>query len=935
MKFFVLSVFFTLTFLVSVLLSIALLKYVISRNKLNYNIRHFLVQYYTLIPFKAAVGRFLFLSFYLIAIAFLKSIDVSEIDYEKVGFLIIGYSFARVILMIYIMMICFGAGSLLLKGFYLDFRLEKAGVVNFVILGFFFGASIYGITIILVGFAGMLNLLIALLLTVPILWAAYPLIYKTGVILKRQIEFNLKFKIFPSITLVCFICTIGLLLLSKGLYQGPLDNDVWEHYLPYYREVIHSGSIWPNEIWGHFYLSKSAGLFFLGALLSDVFAVQLVSLCFIAMTGLIIFHLLKQSLSATLWAILGVTIFFAIYDGSFFKHHAVLTGYIAFLIWAAVQMAQQNAKGLKILWIVVAISSFYITFYIPIIALLLTAFWSIIGIVSSKTQILQCRPRYFITISIFTVLGAGTALIVNYGFTGLAEMVPLSFFWQFADRVKFDSVFGSSGILFFLHEQAGLHSSILDNLKNMPLWIGMVLRLSSLRFIILFSIIYLAFPVVIFLLNKHNTNLSKQLKRHVPLFVILASFILPAITISFFAQVASTYRLFAFTILVTSIILVIFIKLVLEAISRLPLPNWFEVCLLAGLSILALTQAVYITGPRRLPDMVRYAFGRMAFADVIKETDDNFRRPIRLGTFEKIRKKIGSDEPIMTFGYDPAPGYSFPGLGVISEPSYTLGSQYISLIFGEPEHAKILLQAANINYFLIDLRSPLFTGLAFSKLFKAENLNYNFELVGQYDEAYLLTWRNPDSISLLPTELTQIMDLKQTGILFYPFSNDFNIKLEEFVGQKLVSVKNDVDKSIVSKDTEWLNVKLPDEIKKMLVQEIRKRVSLPEDRVLLEGLVNDVIVDLRLTIFDLISMAWAKAQSMRNSNDLFQKKLNHSITENIVDRMKVLFLKKGEVHLGESLIKTLTIQDERIPFGLIYQSPGNVQKILEKSFIKK
>jgi hypothetical protein len=934
MESFVFSAFVALVFLGAGLLIIALLYRVDSWIQLNISIRRSLVRFYAAVPFKAAIGRFLFLGFYVIVIIILKNIDVSWQDYEQRGFLIVLYRIGRFVLSVYMMMTCFGSGGLLLKYFYHDCRLEKIGAANYVILGFFLGASVYGIVLTVVGFVGMLNLPIALLLTVPVLWAAYPLICKTAGILSRQSESSSKFHIFRDVNLLCLIGVMGVLFFSKGLYPGTLQGDVWEHYLPYYREVIHNASIWPNEIWYHFYLSKGAGLFFLGALLSDLLAVQLVSSCFIAMAGVIVFYLLKQALGDSLWAILGVTIFFAIYDGDFFKHHTVLTGYIAFLIWAAVQMAHRDAARSKIVCIVAAISSFYLAFYIPPIAVLLTVFWGILSVISSMAQRIQYPTRYFLAVALFTVIGASTASVVNYGVTGLAEMTPIRFFWQFVDREKFDSLFGPSGVLFFLNEQAGLHSSLLNNFKNMPLWGLRIFRLWSLKYFILFAIACLLYPVVSYLLHTNNTIHSMQIRRRTPLYIILASLILSVIITSSFAQVSSSYRLFAFSTLVSSIILVVFIKLVLEAIRKLPMRNLLEMCLLAGLSFLALTQALQTVGPSRL-DFVRYAYGSMSFADVLKKADIQFGRAVKLSTIEKIRQKIGGDTRIMTLGSDPAPGYSFPGKGVISEPSYTMGPNYLNLVFGEPEPAKTLLRAANINYFLIHLRSRLFTGLAFSKLFKAKNLNSYFEIAWQDGEAYLLTWRTPGTTSALPEELIQVIDLKQTGILFYPFSNEFYVGLKEFVGKKLVSVGIAVEKTFVTENIKWLNDNLPDEIQKMLQEEIGKRVSLAKNRVLLEDLVADVTLNLRLAMPAVISSAWGKAESMGGSNELFERMLNRSITVSILDRLKTLFLKEGEVRLGESLIKVLTAQDEPIPFGLIYQSPQKVERLLGKSLISK
>jgi hypothetical protein len=58
----------------------------------------------------------------------------------------------------------------------------------------------------------------------------------------------------------CALVAGGLLLVSRGLYPGAANGDTWEHYLHYYREVLRSGSLGPNELWYHFYFSKGAGL---------------------------------------------------------------------------------------------------------------------------------------------------------------------------------------------------------------------------------------------------------------------------------------------------------------------------------------------------------------------------------------------------------------------------------------------------------------------------------------------------------------------------------------------------------------------------------------------------------------------------------------------------------------------------------------------------
>src|SRR5581483_4281714 len=67
---------------------------------------------------------------------------------------------------------------------------------------------------------------------------------------------------------------VAIFLLVKGLYPGG-GHDYYNHYFQFYKRVIDTGSILPNDVWYHFYYSKGAGLYFLGMLLTDPLAPQL------------------------------------------------------------------------------------------------------------------------------------------------------------------------------------------------------------------------------------------------------------------------------------------------------------------------------------------------------------------------------------------------------------------------------------------------------------------------------------------------------------------------------------------------------------------------------------------------------------------------------------------------------------------------------------
>src|SRR5262249_28549624 len=110
--------------------------------------------------------------------------------------------------------------------------------------------------------------------------------------------------------LVSFLLiVVALSLLWKGLYLASAEADVWEHYIPYYREVLSTGSVGPGEVWIHYWASKAAGLVHIAGILSDEFAAQLVSWAFIIATTLIVIDLLGHASRSMQWALFG-SIFF-------------------------------------------------------------------------------------------------------------------------------------------------------------------------------------------------------------------------------------------------------------------------------------------------------------------------------------------------------------------------------------------------------------------------------------------------------------------------------------------------------------------------------------------------------------------------------------------------------------------------------------------------
>ena len=143
--------------------------------------------------------------------------------------------------------------------------------------------------------------------------------------------------------LVASIGVVGLLLLLiKGLYPGG-GHDYYTHYFYYYQTVIDLGGLWPNDVWYHYYYSKGSGLFFLGMLLTDPLAPQLVTFCFMAVAAAALYLTVEDVAPKTNWPSASVLVFISIYIftpgwGEFEKDHEFNTALILGVIWMALRL---------------------------------------------------------------------------------------------------------------------------------------------------------------------------------------------------------------------------------------------------------------------------------------------------------------------------------------------------------------------------------------------------------------------------------------------------------------------------------------------------------------------------------------------------------------------------------------------------------------------
>ena len=686
------------------------------------------------------------------------------------------------------------------------------------------------------------------------------------------------------------VMAAGLLLLTRGLYPGEatrsLVNDVWEHYIHYYRAVIDTGSLGPHATWYHYYLSKGAGLFFLFAQSGDLFAPQIVSWCFVLGAGVLLVHVVRRALGDARWALLAGILFFLLYRGSFLKHHHVLTGCIAFLIWAASELISNRQEATRRIWVASAVVGFYIGFYQPYGALLIAASWAVLALLCAIRS--PERLRDFLLLEMAVGAGVALSLVINYTATGMAEMVPIRFFWDWADRTKFTALFGQTNLAFFLENEGG---GVLTDIDVD--WLALVYRLNYFGWAPAGLVIVGALMAV---RRAAQAWSADRLRRHTwavgPIVFLLLS-----IVFSQLIRGVSLPRLYSFVLLFSVAICVILLKNGTDLLLWRRWRSWGHAVCILSMGMLFTAQELYYLEPHA-GDIRGYLSGRLSFGGVLIQTDGFYNNSTTFLGFFKLRHEIPPDAPLLTLVGEPSPGYAFPGAGIISEPSYTVLAGGSDLLFGPASRIRKELRLRDIDHFHVNLRSSLRSSLVHTSLFTPANFAGNFRVKYSAGDLYLLTWRHPGDADVLPDRLCQVLELKQTGVLHEPFTSSFSADITQAL-QTYVAAMRTIEQE-----------GLEETIARALEDRWLGRTWIPRNSQLLESIVSTAKSGLRQILPDLAREALVNGSPESTDADIAAQL--QRITVGIFRRSVELRAARA---LGDTLTALLISTDERGPFG--------------------
>jgi len=705
-----------------------------------------------------APGFLIYMSGYAALLAWFKLADVYHAHFATTGLIVVAYNVFRVLFIFYLFWIVYAAGALVLHRLG---RFSELQTIERLVLGFFAGAGLWHIAMLALGYLNFYTVPVAIAITVPAMIYAYPDARMAASGFRRYL-FSLRAADRRDCIMACCITlAASLLLIIKGLYPGG-GHDYYTHYFYYYQEVIQQGGIWPNKVWYHYYYSKGSGLFFLGMLLTDPLAPQLVTFCFMTVAAAALYLIVNDLAPRTNWPTASVLLFIGTYLftpgwGEFEKDHELKTALILGIIWTLqralsapgrVAASYIFACGSAVAAAVIVNTQFgmYLTGVFAFVALVL--FWS------------GEHRNAGICAGLATwagVIVAGT-MVLNYITAGLPIDQGISWAWPFADVEKLHAN-GSLPMVIELYRGTRALSATASPLFSL---LTGKLIVQSFR-------LDLFYPLIVPAIGLAGLSIFTKRKsgdRNFPIFgdalrfrtftiVSACAFVALLICLSVGRiQPVSFHRYSTF-----SVPIIILMGVILWTIGgdrknwlmNVAGKRWIPVAVAAS----CLLTIGIETRLNRHPDVL---VGSMAYAAGVRSIDDAY---VSRGSWgyhlpwgaiypgsRAAYAIVGPHTPIWSFHIH---SYCMlPDCQMETFISFSMVDNWYRVMFGSAEEAKKILQRAGINYFLYsrELAGPglgITDLLPLSKLFSPDHIAEHLALRWTDGITSLLTWPGPDT----------------------------------------------------------------------------------------------------------------------------------------------------------------------------------------------
>lgn len=732
----------------------------------------------------------IFVCGFLLLLAYFANVDVYHRSFFSSGIKIFIYNLCRLTYIVYFLSILYLTGHLFLKKLSTNF-LDKTHDIKKFLICFFTGFGIWQVFLLFIGLSGLYNLQLLSVLTVVVLCLSYQELQNIF------INFNNNIYKINKLGLGLFIGTLSIFLISKGLYPAG-GHDYYNHYFQFYKKVVQSGSILPNEVWYHFFYSKGAGVFFLSMILTDPLSPQLVSTAFIIVGAVIIFDLIAEFSKNQLlpWMISSLFILGLIYTPGpheFFVHggwgdleklHELSATMILAVIWCSYKLilGEFGKKSLipcSLLVVGVGIFS-------PVSLIIIGMYLAFVTILfyrnSNFDSILNLIKLMLVVFCTYVSIDT-----INYIYTGIIDDQLLLIVWKFINFIKV-RLWGVDFELDHLFSQKEFMQTI-----QVPFSSELFYRLLAyLKFDVWGVLFCLILIMVIFrflfhLIYQRETMLvlePKEFKPALILGIILVAFLAIVSFLSVVTardQPVSFYRLTTFCyaplLILTSLLYVVSFKqswiLSLLILSSLTVQfNWDTVNNFLKPSLIETIK--YAKGEYHqnalssiLKNGKRFFIGKYSLAEAYRNQQGWAGRLPWGGIYpglEEVVKLIPKNARIWTMHIHTY--CMLPDCNMQSFFSFRLTKKPLDFFLAEPEKLKILMKEEGLNYIFVSKSLEIFDPLPSSSIFKPENIGKYFGILWTNGNDYLLTWKEDAKQSLTPEWLSDYKTIVENSAAY-------------------------------------------------------------------------------------------------------------------------------------------------------------------------
>jgi hypothetical protein len=711
------------------------------------------------------LGRLAFTLLYVLIVFWFSVVDVYHRRFFDVGHgrTYLAYNAFRLLFLFYLACMLYCQGHWQLGWIKRRCPAFQLTLPDEFILCFFCGAAVLAILLFALGFLNLYYRSVAAVITIPLVALAYPAVAdyaarswaafrRTWVIERNPARAPLKW-----IALGCVTFLAALLLVMKGLPPGG-GPDYYTHYFPYFRRVIESHGLWPNDLWYHFYVSKGASLTFLGILVTDLQAPELVTYLFFIASAIALYSIVAKftnNAAAPLTAVAAYIAGFVYTDmpgnisgwGIFQKHHEFTASLIASVAWALVQFKDNPARRgwTLVTGLLVAHAVLFSPTSLPLVLFM-------IGVAIISAGLCQRWPlvRSLLAVAFVGPILVAALMFLNYEITGMVECTPYRTCLRLANQERF-SKWWSPYLLVLLDEGSAPGAGDIQVVEHTDMtryaYIKQLLRVELLRCFFPHRVFLAGAIGGITLLWLRGGRVPYELWRIV--FILGGTLAGSAFLSQLVTQPISAYRYFSFTV---------FFGVAIAASAWLLLfrlmPSrrfvWLTSYILPYSVLCWITAHTVWTIPdAELRHCWQFARGSLSLADGYASTRGVFLPAV------KIRKITGPNARVYTLNelnYSTAPDTELE-----SFVSFSLHREWHEIMFAPSRRAREVLQAQGLNYFLIDLNALVVDTLQYSPLFCGANIRDNFQVAWKEGDVYLLTWPGSNTTPL-PEEFLERYD---------------------------------------------------------------------------------------------------------------------------------------------------------------------------------